>query len=73
MAHPAVTREWGTRILEKTDYMFISVTALADQSLETAIEEATAKHGTRAFVPHGGVVGHGRPPREPGRVGRAST
>ena len=57
MAHPAVTRAWGSKILEKTDYMFISVTALADREIEAAIEEATARHGTRAFVPHGGVVG----------------
>ncbi|MBT3341715.1 MAG: DUF108 domain-containing protein [Gemmatimonadetes bacterium] len=57
MAHPDVTRKWGTKILEKTNYMFISVTALADQAIETGIEETTAKFGTRAFVPHGGVVG----------------
>ena len=57
MAHPAVTREWGTKILAKTNYMFISVTALADADLEKSIEEATAKYKTRAFVPHGGVVG----------------
>ncbi|MEE2659346.1 MAG: aspartate dehydrogenase domain-containing protein [Candidatus Latescibacterota bacterium] len=57
MAHPAVTRNWGTKILEKTNYMFISVTALADEALEKAIEETALKHCTRAFVPHGGVVG----------------
>ena len=57
MAHPDVTRKWGTKILEKTNYMFISVTALADRDLELSIEATTAKHGTRAFVPHGGVVG----------------
>ena len=57
MAHPDVTRKWGTTILEKTNYMFISVTALADREVETGIEEATAKYGTRAFVPHGGDVG----------------
>ena len=34
MAHPDVTRKWGAAILEKTNYMFISVTALADQELE---------------------------------------
>ena len=56
MAHPDVTRKWGTKILEKTNYMFISVTALADRDLELSIEATTAKHGTRAFVPHGGVV-----------------
>jgi aspartate dehydrogenase len=57
MAHPAVTREWGVKILEKTNYMFISVTALADLELEQAIQATSKKHGTRAYVPHGGVVG----------------
>jgi len=57
MAHPMVTREWGTRILEKTNYMFISVTALADRELEESIEATSRKFGTRAYVPHGGVVG----------------
>jgi aspartate dehydrogenase len=57
MAHPAVTRQWGKTILEKTNYMFISVTALADRELEQQLEETTKRCGTRAFVPHGGVVG----------------
>ena len=57
MAHPDVTRKWGAAILEKTNYMFISVTALADQELENSIKEVTQTAGTRAFVPHGGVVG----------------
>jgi predicted dinucleotide-utilizing enzyme len=57
MAHPDVTRQWGKTILEKTNYMFISVTALADLQLEKDIEETTQRCGTRAFVPHGGVVG----------------
>jgi aspartate dehydrogenase len=57
MAHPDVTRQWGKTILEKTNYMFISVTALADRQLEKDIEETTQRCGTRAFVPHGGVVG----------------
>jgi aspartate dehydrogenase len=57
MAHPAVTREWGAAILQKTNYMFISVTALADAELESKLAETTRAYGTRAFVPHGGVVG----------------
>ena len=57
MAHPSVTRVWGTKILEKTNYMFISVTALADRELEAAIKSTSKKYGTRAYVPHGGVVG----------------
>ena len=57
MAHPDVTRAWGKTILEQTNYMFISVTALADRQVEQDIEETTQRCGTRAFVPHGGVVG----------------
>jgi len=57
MAHPEVTRKWGEKILQKTNYMLISVTALADAEIEKMLEETTAKHGTRAFIPHGGVVG----------------
>ena len=57
MAHPDVTRQWGATILEKTNYMFISVTALADRDLEQKLQETSRRCGTRAFVPHGGVVG----------------
>ena len=57
MAHASVTREWGKTILEKTNYMLISVTALADPEIERMLEETTQKFGTRAFIPHGGVVG----------------
>lgn len=57
MAHPSVTVKWATTILAKTNYMFISVTALADQAIEEAILATAMKHGTRAYVPHGGVVG----------------
>ena len=57
MAHPDVSRQWATRILEKTDYMFISVTALADRALEESLKATTCKYGTRAYLPHGGGVG----------------
>lgn len=57
MAHPDVTRQWGTTILEKADYLFISVTALADEGMEEKLEAVTHRYGTRAYVPHGGVVG----------------
>jgi len=57
MAHPDVTRKWGTTVLEKTDYMLVSVTALADRELEEKLAQTTREYGTRAFIPHGGVVG----------------
>ena len=57
MAHPDVTRAWALKILEKTNYLFISVTAIADAELEAAIKECALNNNTRAYVPHGGVVG----------------
>ncbi len=57
MAHPDVSREWGCAILEKTDYLLVSVTAMADAQLEKQLLEAASRHGTRLFLPHGGVVG----------------
>ena len=55
--HPDVTRQWAATILSKTNYMFISVTALADAELEKTILDTAMANGTRAYVPHGGVVG----------------
>ena len=57
MAHPDVTRQWGEKLLQNTNYLLISVTALADPEIEKMLEETTQQHGTRAFLPHGGVVG----------------
>ena len=57
MAHPDVTRKWGAKILEKANYMLVSVTAMADAALEQSLEETTRRCGTRCFIPHGGVVG----------------
>ncbi|MCH2212062.1 MAG: DUF108 domain-containing protein [Fuerstiella sp.] len=57
MAHPDVSRQWATTILEKTNYMLISVTALADKAFEESLEQTTRRHGTRAWLPHGGGVG----------------
>ena len=57
MAHPDVTRQWGKIIVEQTNYMLVSVTAMADPEVEKTLQETTRKCGTRVFIPHGGVVG----------------
>ena len=57
MAHLEVTREWGVEILSKTNYMMVSVTAIADPEIEKSLEKTALDNGTRAFIPHGGVVG----------------
>jgi aspartate dehydrogenase len=57
VAHPDVTRKWGDVILKKCDYIFVSTTVLADKGMIEKIEETTKKYRTRAYVPHGGVIG----------------
>lgn len=57
MAHKDVTREWGPILLEAVDYMLVSVTALADREIEKVLRETSRRCGTRAYIPHGGVVG----------------
>jgi len=57
LAHPNVSRAYGTMFLEKTDYFLLSVTALADAELEAALNETALKSGTRLYIPHGGVMG----------------
>jgi aspartate dehydrogenase len=57
VAHPDITRKWGKTIVAQTNYVIVSVTALADPEVERDLVETTKKHGTRVFIPHGGVVG----------------
>ena len=57
MAHPEVTRKWGKAIVEQTNYMLVSVTAMADPEVERMLQQTTRQCGTRVFIPHGGVVG----------------
>jgi aspartate dehydrogenase len=57
VAHPDITRQWGKIIVEQTNYVLGSVTALADPEVERMLVETTREHGTRVFIPHGGVIG----------------
>lgn len=57
LAHPDVSKQFGTRFLEHTDYFLLSVTAMADEALEKRLKETALKSGTRLFVPHGGLMG----------------
>ncbi len=57
VAHPSVTVGFGTRFLSHTDYMPLSLTALADAALELALLETADAYGTRIYIPHGAVVG----------------
>lgn len=57
LAHPRVTQEHGAALLAVTDYMPLSLTALAEAQLEEQLLETARRHGTCLYVPHGAVVG----------------
>jgi len=57
LAHPAISQVYGAAFLSKTDYMILSVTAMADAATEASMLAACAAHGTRLYIPHGALVG----------------
>lgn len=57
MASASVTRECGVAILEQTDYMPLSTTALADAVLFDRLLDTAHANGHCLFVPHGAAVG----------------
>ncbi len=57
VAHPEAVRKFGPSILEKMDFFMLSVTAMADASIEKKLRElAQAKH-RKLFIAHGATVG----------------
>ncbi len=57
MAHPSVSAEFGESILRTTDYMPLSLTALADEALEARLRDTAQSCGTRLYIPHGAAAG----------------
>lgn len=57
MAHPDYTRGWGCEILAHADYLPLSVTALADDSLLGRLTACALANGTRLLIPHGALMG----------------
>ncbi len=56
-AHPEAVRRYGTLVLRERDLMILSVSALVDAELESAIRNLCREKGTRLFIPHGAVSG----------------
>lgn len=56
-AHASVTVKHGASILQVADYMPLSLTALADATLEEELMQAARGAGTCLYVPHGAAVG----------------
>lgn len=57
LAHPRVTQEYGAALLAVTDYMPLSMTALADAALEQLLLDTARRHDTCLYIPHGAVIG----------------
>jgi len=56
-AHPEAVRQFAGSVLERTDLMVMSVSALADADLEALIRKTCQKHGTCLYIPHGATLG----------------
>jgi len=57
MAHPSVSRVYARAILSETNYMMLSVTAMADSELGPELVKTAEANGTSLFIPHGALVG----------------
>lgn len=56
-ARPDAVRRYGAEVLQKTDLMIMSVSALGDAQLEAALRSACRQYGTRLYIPHGATLG----------------
>lgn len=56
-SHPAIVAEHGAAILATADFMPLSVTALADDTVRARLLAAAAASGRRLLLPQGALVG----------------
>jgi predicted dinucleotide-utilizing enzyme len=57
LAHPSISAEYGEAFLAVTNYMILSVTAMADQDLAEGLQNTALKNNNRLFIPHGALIG----------------
>ncbi|XP_013416669.1 putative L-aspartate dehydrogenase isoform X2 [Lingula anatina] len=55
VAHPSISKQYGSKFLQCADYMVGSPTALADQEVETELRNAAKIHGL--YIPSGAFWG----------------
>src|SRR3954469_15783302 len=54
-AHADLVKAMALRIVEKSDLMIFSVTALADDEFRDKLEHAAMHHRHNVFIPHGAI------------------
>ncbi len=57
VAHPDCVRQYGPLILEQTDFFMLSVTAMADASLEEKLRKLSTTKNRKLYIAHGATVG----------------
>ena len=57
VAHPSITRDYGTKFLSCTDYLAGSPTCFADAAVEAAIRKQVANSGYSLYLPAGALWG----------------
>jgi aspartate dehydrogenase len=56
-AHAGLLKEVALRIVERSDMLLFSITALADDAFRTALEKTAVKCGRKVHLPHGAMIG----------------
>ena len=56
-AHADLLKQVALRIVERSDLLMFSITALADEAFRAALEQAAVKSGRKVFLPHGAMIG----------------
>ena len=56
-AHADLVKAVALRIVERSDLLLFSLTALADDAFRTSLEQAAVAHGRKVFLPHGAIIG----------------
>jgi aspartate dehydrogenase len=56
-ANADLLKQVAVRLVERSDLLLFSITALADDKFRAALEEAAVKHGRKVFLPHGAITG----------------
>ena len=56
-AHADLVKAVALRLVERSDLLLFSLTALADDAFRTALEQVAVEHGRKVFLPHGAILG----------------
>ena len=56
-AHADLLKQVALGIVERSDLLLFSITALADEAFRSTLEQTAVKCGRKVFLPHGAMVG----------------